>query len=161
MRKMSYYKPRKVLDPMEGSGTCRDVCRDLKIPYIGTDLSRGIDMFSGDFLKFVDPHRPIDFIFWHPPYGSMIRYSKDARDLSDLPIPKFRRKLIQGADLLYNLLCSTGHLAILIGTMRKNGKIHRFNVDLINWMEPTEPEIIKIQHNCKSDSTFYSGKFIL
>jgi len=157
---LRYYKPRKVLDPMEGSGTCRDVCRDLGIPYIGTDLSQGVDMFSHEFISIVKPHRPIDFIFWHPPYGPMIHYSQDSRDLSTFPIPVFRQKLIQGANLLYHLLCPGGHLVVLIGTLRRKGKIFRFNVDLINWKEPTEPEIVKIQHNCASDTTAYSGKFI-
>lgn len=117
-------------------------------------------MFSDDFKRFTASHQPIDFIFWHPPYGSMIRYSNDPRDLSTLPVDDFRQKLTTGAGLLYNLLVGSGHLAILIGTLRKQGKIYRFNVDLINWKEPTEPEIIKLQHNCSSDRTLYSGKFI-
>lgn len=155
-----YYKPRKVLDPMEGSGTCRDVCRKLNIPYAGTDLSRGIDMFSPDFISFVNPQRPIDFIFWHPPYADMIKYSTNPRDLSNMPPAIFRKRLIQGAQILYDLVCPDGHLVILIGTKRWKGKIFRFNVNLINWKEPTEPEIIKVQHNCDSNSRSYSGKFI-
>lgn len=157
---LKYYRPRKVLDPMEGSGTCRDVCRDLGTPYVGTDLRQGMDMFSDDFRRIIAPHHPIDFIFWHPPYGPMIRYSKDSRDLSMLPVEEFRPKLIQGGNLLYNLLCPGGRLAILIGTLRRHGKIYRFNVDLINWKEPTEPEIIKVQHNCASNNNAYSGNFI-
>jgi hypothetical protein len=80
--------------------------------------------------------------------------------LSNLPVKDFRQKLIDGAELLFDLLCDGGRLAVLIGTLRKQGRIYRFNVDLINWREPTEPEIIKIQHNCASDTTAYSGKFI-
>jgi len=155
-----YYKPRKVLDPMEGSGTCRDVCRELKISYVGTDLSQGIDMYSDEFLRRARAHLPIDFIFWHPPYGPMIKYSDKDEDLSNHYVEDFERKLIPGAELLYNLLAPYGHLVILIGTYRSQGKIYRFNVDLIYWKEPTEPEIIKVQHNCQSDKFSYSSNFI-
>jgi hypothetical protein len=157
---LRYYKPKKVLDPMQGSGTCWDVCKELNIPYVGSDLALGMDMFSKDFLRLAVTNQPIDFIFWHPPYGDMIRYSQNSKDLSTMPIPVFRQKLISGAQLLYKIIADGGHLAILIGTLRRQGKIYRFNVDLINWQEPTEPEIIKVQHNCASDKTNYSGKFI-
>src|SRR3954447_2215477 len=40
---LSYYKPKRVLDPMEGGGTCRDVCRELGIAYEGRDLRTGFD----------------------------------------------------------------------------------------------------------------------
>lgn len=155
-----YYRPGKVLDPMEGGGTCREVCCDIGIAYAGTDLSEGMNMYSEGFISFTESHQPVDFIFWHPPYGPMIRYSTDPRDLSILPVPEFRQKLILGAEILYNVLAPEGHLAILIGTFRRKGKIYRFNVDLINWKEPAEPEIVKIQHDCASDKIKYSGKFI-
>src|SRR5436309_2590034 len=35
------YRPRRVLDPMEGGGTSRDVCADMDILYAGFDLCDG------------------------------------------------------------------------------------------------------------------------
>src|SRR4051794_20461596 len=35
---LQFYRPRRVLDPMEGSGTCRDVCREVRIEYVGGDI---------------------------------------------------------------------------------------------------------------------------
>ena len=37
---LKYFRPRRVLDPMTGSGTCADVCRELGIECRSTDLSR-------------------------------------------------------------------------------------------------------------------------
>src|ERR1700722_15908008 len=38
-----YFRPTLVLDPMSGSGTCSDVCEDLRIPCMAWDIHRGID----------------------------------------------------------------------------------------------------------------------
>jgi hypothetical protein len=59
-----YFKPGLVLDPMSGSGTCQDVCKELGIPCMAWDIHRGIDAcdaqgFSADTF---------DFIWAHPPY---------------------------------------------------------------------------------------------
>ena len=40
---LKFYRPRRVLDPMEGGGTCRDVCKELAIAYEGRDLKAGFD----------------------------------------------------------------------------------------------------------------------
>ena len=46
-----YYQPTHVLDPMEGSGTSRDVCRELAVTYSGADLKggEGLDLYSRGF----------------------------------------------------------------------------------------------------------------
>lgn len=159
---LEYYQPQRVLDPMEGSGTTRAVCADLGIAYVGNDLANGagVDLYSRDFLIWLRKRMPVDFIFWHPPYGPMIRYSDHPRDLSTLPIPEFRRVLTMGAQRLYEQLSVGGHLAILMGVYRKGGDLYRFPLDLMAWREPTEPEIIKVQHHCTSDRQDYSGRFI-
>jgi len=66
-----YFVPKTVLDPMTGSGTCQDVCRELRIPCESTDLRSGLDA--------CDPARyagigPIDFVWLHPPYWRQKRY---------------------------------------------------------------------------------------
>src|SRR5689334_1475199 len=38
-----FYGARRVLDPMQGGGTCRDVCSELGIAYEGRDLKSGFD----------------------------------------------------------------------------------------------------------------------
>lgn len=155
---LTYYQPRKVLDPMEGSGTTRQVCAEFNVPYVGNDLrdGEGLDLYSRAFTDWIEPERPIDFCFWHPPYGPMIRYSEHPRDISTVPIETFRKLLVVGAERLYRVLAPGGHLAVLMGIYRKKGQIHRFHLDLIDWKAPTEPELVKVQHNCHSDRTDYS-----
>src|SRR5262245_24779856 len=36
---LRYFQPRRVLDPMAGSGTCADVCRELAISFDSLDLT--------------------------------------------------------------------------------------------------------------------------
>lgn len=38
-----YHQPRRVLDPMSGGGTCRDVCRELEIECVSLDIRSGQD----------------------------------------------------------------------------------------------------------------------
>ena len=40
---LRYFKPRSVFDPMTGSGTCRDVCRELGITCVSGDIHHGFD----------------------------------------------------------------------------------------------------------------------
>ncbi|HMP39448.1 MAG TPA: hypothetical protein PKA05_03625, partial [Roseiflexaceae bacterium] len=69
------FRPQSVLDPMEGSGTSREVCADMAIEYAGYDLHTGTDSLN-------DPiGTGYDLIFWHPPYRDMKIYTEDPRDL--------------------------------------------------------------------------------
>src|SRR3982751_5252058 len=38
-----YFRPGLVFDPMAGSGTCRDVCRELGIACMSWDIHQGFD----------------------------------------------------------------------------------------------------------------------
>jgi hypothetical protein len=74
-----YFKPQGlVLDPMAGSGTCADVCRELGIPCMSWDIHRGIDA--------CDPQgfgtEAFAFIWAHPAYWRQKLYADDIRDLS-------------------------------------------------------------------------------
>src|SRR5688572_25344455 len=40
---LRYFQPKSVFDPMTGSGTCRDVCRELGIYCYSSDLHQGFD----------------------------------------------------------------------------------------------------------------------
>src|SRR3954454_21832713 len=40
---LSYFRPGRVLDPMTGGGTCRDVCSELGIRCTSLDLRSGFD----------------------------------------------------------------------------------------------------------------------
>jgi len=160
---VEYFEPKTLLDPMEGGGTSREVCEALGVEYEGHDLAQGDDH---DVFEKPWGDRRFDLVFWHPPYASMIKYSDNPLDLSGLTVPEFREALIAVADLLFReAVVDGGRLAVLIGTMRKNGRIFAFARDLItDWREPTEPEIVKVQHHVTSKSTraaqLFGNRFI-
>src|SRR4051795_1242673 len=80
---LNFFLPRRVLDPMEGGGTCRDVCRELGINYEGRDLRQGFDATRLEVYRGLGP---FVFIGCPPPYFQMVRYNADdARCLSNAP----------------------------------------------------------------------------
>lgn len=77
-----FFQPKNDFDPFLGSGTARDVCRSLNIPYTGMDIRYGQDACSPSSYP---RNQHFDFIWSHPPYHRMKRYSNDVRDLSNQP----------------------------------------------------------------------------
>ena len=71
---LQYFRAESVFDPMSGSGTCRDVCRELDIPCDTMDIRKGQDAADPACYENRDP---VDFIWMHPPYWKMIRYNDD------------------------------------------------------------------------------------
>lgn len=162
-----HYQPKFVVDPAEGSGTTRDVCRDMDIPYAGFDLHAGFNVLEHNLSKSLSASP--DFIFFHPPYGDMITYSGNVwgnnpadGDLSRCKSPEEFLEKIQLALLnMYDALARRGHYAVLIGDHRKQGQYLSYQADIINMgIGSLKSVIIKAQHNCASDRRSYPGKFI-
>jgi len=76
---MRYTKPGDlVVDPMCGSGTTIDVCRDTQRRAVGYDINPSRkDIFRADARSLPIEDRKADFIFMDPPYGDNIHYSDD------------------------------------------------------------------------------------
>jgi len=153
-----YFKPKRVLDPMEGGRTCREVCEELGIEYDGYDLLWGQDMYS---MKF---ERKYDFIHWHPPYYrfNMKAYEDICPDPRNLAFikkwDKYIEKLKEGYDILFNALTDRGILAILLGMRRISGKVYDPAPYLIiHGADNFIGEIIKLQHNILHKARFGSG----
>ena len=70
-----------VLDPMSGSGTCADVCRELGIPCMAWDIHQGLTPAT----RRISRGETFDFIWAHPPYWRKKLYADDPRDLSRAP----------------------------------------------------------------------------
>jgi len=163
---IDFFKPRYFVDPAEGGGTSRDVCRQLGIKYTGLDLKSGFNLLK-DKLKDRLEGNP-DFIFFHPPYGEMVQYSGQLYgtphpdDLSrcgnsDIFLSKLELALMN----IYDSLKDQGHYAVLIGDMRKNGEYFSWQADIIGMgLGKLKNLIIKTQHNCLSYGVQYSGSFI-
>ena len=150
------YKPRAVLDPMEGGGTSREVCADMGIPYAGFDLRKGTDSLHDDIGG------DYDLIFWHPPYHDIKVYTEDSRDLSRSgSVAAFLALLRTGYWRFFDLLAPGGRLAILIGDLRRRGRYEPLTTDVARLDRAhLEGIIVKIQHNVSSNKTQYGGSFV-
>ena len=152
------YRARRVADPMQGSGTSRDVVEGLNkykktgISYWGGDLREGFDLTKQDLPgKF-------DFVWIHPPYWNIIRYSNgNQTDLSNCEShEQFRKLLMVCLKRCYESLEVGGRLAVLIGDVRRGGKYTAIVKDILNLpFGELRSIIIKVQHNCMSDRKRY------
>lgn len=137
---INHFKPKSVFDPMEGSGTTREVCRDLRVEYEGRDLKDGFDLLSSAL-----PKKKFDLVFWHPPYWPGFQYSNLPNDLSNTKgIKEYLGKMHKGFSRLRDILPSEGRLVILIGDGRKDGVFYPIHSNLIEWgLLPLQSILIK------------------
>ena len=153
---IEFYKPKSVLDPMEGSGTTKDVCKEMGVDYDGFDLSKGFDLFSSPL-----PCKRYGMIFWHPPYMDIIKYSDDPRDMSIGKFDEFVQKLFEGLDRLGEYLAEDGVLVLLIGDVRRQGEYYPLGAFVqVFRRKELKAKLVKVQHNVQSTGKWYGGKFI-
>ena len=155
------FKCQSVFDPAEGGGTVREVVsginkhRGQNIYYKGKDLKDGWDILESPL-----PQGQFDFVWYHPPYWDIIRYSDNPKDLSNSKtLNEFEIKLNQSVERLFKVVKPGGIMGILIGDKRKNGAYYSLMRTLLmnSNIGRLKAIIIKIQHNCKSDRKFYSS----
>jgi hypothetical protein len=161
---LRFYRARRVLDPMEGGGTCRDVCQQLGIDYEGRDLRRGFD--ATDAAAFAGLGT-FDFIWLHPPYWQMVRYNAgEPRCLSNAPsLVCFFEQLKSVLMNCRGVLRPGGKLAVLIGDCRQQGRYLGLPFRVMNaaasvgfWL--AAPEIIRFSHGTTSSRQRYTTAFI-
>lgn len=156
-------------DANEGSGTSRDVAKQIGCQYVGLDLMHGNDFTKDSILASLP--RPAEMVFTHPPYAEMISYSGsqwgDKMLESDLSNPNLSKEafLEKSQVMLMNQRDATkegGLYATLIGDMRKKGQFWSFQADYQLMMPKSEliSVAIKMQHNCMSNGRSYNGSFI-
>jgi hypothetical protein len=162
---LRYFRPDGILlDPMSGSGTCADVCRELGIPCMSWDIHRGID--ACDPQGFSDSEL-FAFIWAHPPYWRQKLYATDERDLSRSPtLDHFLRRYRQFIRNCAKSLKPGGKLAILMGDYndREAGfvpltwhtKGFAFEAGLVQHCT----DIIRFSHGASSSKKVYRSSFI-
>ncbi len=75
-----------VVDPMCGSGTTIDVCRDTERRALGYDINpTRADIFRSDARKLPLEGGKADFVFVDPPYGDNVNYSDEKECIGKLP----------------------------------------------------------------------------
>lgn len=167
---ISFFKPSEICDYMCGSGTTKAAADNCKIKSNIYDLHSGFDILNCDI-----PERP-EFVFWHPPYWDIIVYSDVMYKASDVmskfgydPIKhdlsriqdwnKFVEVMNYAMMKQYSALQKGGRMAVLMGDIKKKGKLYSMISEIIK-PGTLENIIIKAQHNCFSDNISYSGHFI-
>lgn len=74
-----------VVDPMCGSGTTIDVCREEKRRVIGYDISPARpDIIQNDARKIPLDSNSVDMVFIDSPYGDNVRYSEHPDDIGHI-----------------------------------------------------------------------------
>ena len=167
---IGFFKPTEICDYMCGSGTTKAAADKCGIQSKLYDLHSGFDIMNSDIKE-----RP-EFIFWHPPYWDIIKYSDvmykasdvqnrygyDPRKLDLSRIPnweQFVEAMNYAMMKQFASLEKGGRMAVLMGDIKKRGKLYSMLAEIIK-PGTLENIIIKAQHNCFSDNTQYSGNFI-
>lgn len=167
---ISFFRPSEICDYMCGSGTTKAAADKMGIGSRLYDLHNGFDILNCDI-----PERP-EFIFWHPPYWDIVKYSdvmygaaevqrKYGFDPTEYDLSriadwdKFIRALNYAMMKQFAALIDGGRIAVLMGDIKKKGRLYSMLSEIVK-PGTLENIIIKAQHNCFSDKTQYSGKFI-
>ncbi|VTS07984.1 TRM11 family methyltransferase [Tuwongella immobilis] len=159
-----YFRPITVLDPMTGSGTCRDVCRAEGVHCISSDLKRGDDACGS--LSHLDG-LGFDLIWTHPPYWRMKIYSDDPRCLSQAPtLEAFLERYAKFLANMAGLLAENGKLAVLMGDYsdRDAGFVplvyHTKRLAFEAGLRQSCTDIVRFSHGASSGKKVYRSSFI-
>ena len=161
---LRYFNARRVLDPMRGSGTCADVCRELGIECVSFDIHQGVDACDPKTYATLGE---FDFIWVHPPYWRQKKYSEDPRDLSACPtLTAFLNRYQLLIERLANALTPGGKLAILMGDYsdRDAGFVpltyHTKQLAFAAGLTQCCTDIIRFSHGASSSRKIYRSSFI-
>jgi adenine-specific DNA-methyltransferase len=121
-----YTKPKDiVLDPMCGSGTTLDVCKDLDRNGMGFDLTPSRpDVKKADARKLPVAAESVDFVFIDPPYSDHIKYSDDPNCIGQLNARDglYYEAMQDTFASLYKTLKDGGYLALYVQDSFSKGK---------------------------------------
>lgn len=159
-----FFKPLSVLDPMTGSGTCKDVCRELEIDCQSFDLKSGFDACEpASYLGIGN----VDFIWAHPPYWRQKVYSQSGSCMSQTKsLRAFEDRYRAFVSASATTLNVGGHFAILMGDYsdRQEGfvslthmtKTLAFECGLVQACT----DIVRFSHGASSSRKSYRSAFI-
>lgn len=159
-----YFKPKLFIEVFAGGGSGYEAARDLG--YMNS-IHLDLNPRFGSFNILTDPiPSDADFIFSHPPYWNIVKYSGRGNvwgndvhpnDLSQInSYEKFIDTLNKVNERIFNSLIPGGRHAILIGDVRRRGKYYSIIKDM-QWYGNIESHIIKTQHNTRSSNKRYAN----
>jgi len=162
---LTYFRTKGlVCDPMSGSGTCSDVCKELGIPCMSWDIHQGIDACDPQGIA---SEATFDFIWAHPPYWRQKLYAADERDLSRAPtLEQFLHRYGLFIRNAARALKPRGKLAILMGDYvdREAGFVplcyHTKRLAFVHGLRQHCVDIIRFSHGASSSTKVYRSSFI-
>lgn len=160
---LTFFAPASVLDPMTGSGTCADVCRELGIRCEASDLHQAVDASSQGAL----PRGSFEFCWIHPPYWRQKLYTADPRDLSRAgTLEEFLDRYRRVIENCAASLVPGGKLAVLMGDYsdREAGFVplvyHTKRLAFELGLRQRCTDIIRFSHGASSSKRVYRSSFI-
>jgi hypothetical protein len=163
---LRYFRAANVFDPMTGSGTCRDVCRELSIPCLSLDIHQGFDAADTSGLQTLNGAR-FDFIWAHPPYWRQKLYAADPRDLSRcVTLDAFLERYATFIKNCADVLSPRGKFAILMGDYcdYEAGFVplthHTKRLAFATGLQQHCTDIIRFSHGASSSGKVYRSSFI-
>jgi hypothetical protein len=160
---LRYFKARSCFDPLTGSGTCGDVCKEIGVYCWSSDLNQGTD--ACDASQF--PRDCFEFTWIHPPYWRQKLYTDDPRDLSRTPtLTAFLERYRLLIDNCAGALVQGGKLAILMGDYndRQAGFVpltyYTKQLAFAAGLRQHGTDIIRFSHGASSSKKIYRSSFI-
>lgn len=158
------FKAKSVADPFAGGGTTEAVCREFGIPFWAGDLRDGFNILEDAFPACSDGGAP-ELVMFHPPYFDLIHYSgrvwgpaPHPADLSAAPtLEQFVRMTNEAQYSAYSHVKRGGHVAILIGSLRRGGELHPLH-RMLNLYGELALDGVKVQFNTTSARKAYPLK---
>jgi hypothetical protein len=158
-----YFQPLSVLDPMTGSGACRDVCRELGKHCWSRDMREDIDACNANAFS----RETFDFGWLHPPCWRRKLYMADDRDLSRTPtLAAFLNRYRQLIENCAGAPVPGGRMAILMGDYsdREEGFTpHTYHTKRLAFdagLRQCCTDIIRFSHGASSSKKVYRSSFI-
>jgi hypothetical protein len=159
-----FFRPKNVFDPMTGSGTCADVCRELGIRCDFRDIRHGFDATDAECFRNLPA---FDFVWAHPPYWRQKIYTPDSRDLSRTPtLAAFLEHYGAFIHNCAGVLSPGGKFAILMGDYcdREVGFVplthHTKQLAFNAGLRQSCTDIIRFSHGASSSRKIYHSSFI-
>jgi len=160
------FKARSVADPFAGGGTTEAVCKEFGIPFWSGDLREGFNILEDAMPACSDGTSP-ELVMFHLPYFDMIQYSgrvwgeePHPADLSAAStLDEFIRMANEAQYAAYSHVKRGGHVAILIGSIRREGVLHPLH-RMINLYGKMAVDGVKVQFNTTGARTPHPAKNI-
>jgi DNA modification methylase len=114
-----------VLDPMCGSGTTLDVCKDMNRKGVGFDIAPfREDIQKADSRKIPLANGSVDFAFVDPPYSTHIKYSGDPQCIGELDAngPHYYEAMGEVLGEMFRVLKNRRYMAVYVSDSFKKGK---------------------------------------